>query len=108
MKIDRLIFNDCIISGIDAEMSINGNGVFVENFEFDNMDEVSVFLAKKNYTKAEAIRRITKEIEKYCNQFCDEHRTRFIDDAVIKYPAMLAFKMLQFVHFTDIHLNSDF
>jgi len=122
MKIDRLIFNDCIITGIEADVSPYREGIIINEFDFDFSDifgnsawksemsegEVLSFLAKKKYTAPKARLRISKEIEKYCNQFYNEYRAKFSEGTAIKYPAMLSFKLLQEAHITDIHLDSDF
>ena len=116
MKIDRLIFNDCMITQIDAEISITGDGIIVKDFEFDDIfaghnlsaAEIFAFLAGKNYSQTEANRRISRQIEKYCNQFADKYKAIFEEDPAIKYPAMLTFHTLQRTHFFNIYLNFDF
>ena len=118
MKIDRLIFNDCIISDIEAEMSINGHGVFVKDFEFwqirDERNkklsaaERAIFYAQKSYSQTEAIRRIQHQVAKICNQFCDEYKAIFEKNEAIKYPAMLAFHTLLRTHFSNIQISENF
>ena len=118
MKIDRLIFNDCIIFDIAADIRINGDGVFVKDFEFGQIrDERNKqlsaaervnFYAKKSYSQTEAIRRIEHQIAKYCNKFFDEYKAIFEKNEAIKYPSILTVDTVQFAHFSNIQISENF
>ena len=118
MKIDRLIFNDCMITDIAADISINGDGVFVKDFEFGQIRdernkqlsaaERAIFYAKKNYSQTEAVRRIEYQVAKYCNQFCEKYKAFFEENEAIRYPSMLAFHTLLRTHFSNIQISENF
>ena len=118
MKIDRLIFNDCMITDIAADISINGDGVFVKDFAFGQIrdernkqlsdDEILAFLAGKNYSESDANRRIEYQVAKYCTQFCDKYKAIFDENEAIRYSSMLAFHTLLRTHFSNIQISENF
>ena len=118
MIIDRLIFNDCIIFDIAADVSITGGGVWVKDFEFGQIrDERNKqlsaaervnFYAKKSYSQTEAIRRIEYQVAKHCTQFCEKYKAFFEENETIRYPSMLAFHTLLRTHFSNIQISENF
>ena len=118
MIIDRLIFNDCIIFDIAADVSITGGGVWVKDFEFGQIRddrnkqlsaaEILAFLAGKNYSESDANRRIEYQVAKYCTQFCDKYKAIFDENEAIRYSSMLAFHTLLRTHFSNIQISENF